>query len=449
VKNAIDSFRSITGWALFVVLIAATLALGANRPVSWTLMALAVMALFILTLVLDMVQRRPRVFDRLWLPALLFIAAMGWGVVQILPGLMPEAWAHPVWDLAPDVPPRVGADPMQGLHVLMRYATYAMVFWMALRSAADIDTALRYLRAFALFSIALAGFGIYAASTGENPILGSFASSNVSASFINRNSYATFAAFGLVTCLGLLLRAATREQGGRGNALAGLLRGITAGGWIWIAGLTLCGGAIMLSLSRGGAIAAVIGVLALLSSQRIRGNAAAVGPVLIVGGIVLAIFISGATGTFNRVITTSDENGRFAVYPAIVEAISERPLLGHGIGSFVTAFRAWVPVDAASGEWDMAHNSYLENVFELGLPAAALFYLALGLIGLRLAIGVQKRQRNRTPVSVALACFLLAGFHALFDFSLQMPALTAFFAWILGIGYAQSFPSAALKDGPQ
>ena len=50
---------------------------------------------------------------------------------------------------------------------------------------------------------------------------------------------------------------------------------------------------------------------------------------------------------------------------------------------------------------------------------------------------------------MALACFILAAFHAMFDFSLQMPALAAFFAWLMGIGYAQSFPSAEVKGTPR
>ncbi len=443
------SGRSLIGWAVFAVLIVATLALGANRPVSWTLMSMAVTGLFALTLLLDAVQKPPRAFARLWLPALLFLAALFWGVLQTLPGLLPAGWAHPVWQFAPEgAAPRVSADPVQGLHILMRLSAYAMVFWIALRCHEDKEVALRSLKLFALFSMALAGFGLYAAASGENPILGNLADRNVSASFVNRNSYATFAGFGLVTSIALLLRASDQAQGRKDGALGGFLRGLVSGGWVWLAGVTLCGGAIMLSLSRGGALAALIGVLALLSIRRQRGTNAAIGPGLIIGAVVLAVFVSGSTGTLNRVVTTSDENGRFAVFPAVVEAIAERPLLGHGIGSFESAFRAHVPIEAASGEWDMAHNSYLENIFELGIPAAIVFYLALLAIGVQLFRGIRDRQRNRTAPAIALACVFLAGFHALFDFSLQMPALAAFFAWILGIGYAQSFPSAALKEGP-
>ncbi|WP_430450424.1 O-antigen ligase family protein [Rhodophyticola sp.] len=448
-QKAILQAQALIGWALLVVLMVATLALGANRPVSWTLMAMAVMGLFAILLLFDLLQRRPPVFNQIWLPAILFMAVLLWGTVQISPSLLPASWFHPVWQLVPDSPGRVAADPAQGLHMLMRLASYAMVFWISMRVSADKDLALRYLRAFAVFSMALAGFGIYAAVTGNNPILGDLGNSNVSASFVNRNNYATFAGFGLVTCLALLLRAASHGQTGRSNAMAGMLQGMISGGWIWLAGVTLTGGALMLSLSRGGAAAAIVGVLVLLATRVQRGNRASWVPVVIVGVIVGAVFLSAATGTMNRVVTTSDEAGRFAVFPAIVQAIADRPLLGHGLGGFQTAFRASVPAEAAMGEWDMAHNSYLENAFELGLPAALVFYAALALIGWRLWRGVRDRRQNRTPVSISLACFLLAAFHALFDFSLQMPALAGVFAWLLGLGVAQSWRSSDLGSGPR
>lgn len=446
-QNAILKVQALIGWAVFAVLIAATLALGANRPVSWTLMAIAIIALFSIQLFIDLFQKRPPVFNRLWLPALLFVGVLIWGCVQILPGM--GLAAHPVWALAPaGAAPRLSADPAQGLHVLLRLSAYAMVFWIAVRSAAGKDNALRYLKAFALVSMALAGFGIYAAVSGQNPILGPLASDTVSASFVNRNNYATFAGFGLVVCLGLLLRAVAHDQSGRKSALAGVLQGLVSGGWLWLAGATLCAGALMLSLSRGGAAAAIVGVFVLLGTRVQRGNRAALVPVAVVAALVLAVLLSASTGTLNRVLATSDEEGRFAVFPAIVTAIAERPLLGNGLGAFHTAFRAWVPPEAAVGEWDMAHNSYLENAFEMGLPAAVIFYAALALLGWQLLRGLKERRRHRTAVAVALACFFLAGFHAAFDFSLQIPALAGVFAWILGIGYAQSFRSSEMRDMP-
>jgi O-antigen ligase len=445
VAKIVSATRLLTGWLLFAILMGAVLALGANRPVSWTLMSMAVLVLFCITLVLDMLQKRPAALDMLWVPALLYAGVLVWAALQLAPGVLPAAWAHPVWALVPDMPGTVSADPTQGQHVLMRLACYGMIFWMAVRSAETPRAAHAFLRAFAVFSMLLAAYGLYAFNTGRNPLLGALASDSLSASFVNRNNYATFAGFGLVACLALLLRASGSWERRRRKALVGVLEGLFAGGWVWVLGILLCGGAVMLTQSRAGAVAALVGVLALLTTLRLRGGRAAVGPVLIFGGIVALVLISASSGTVSRMMVTSDEAGRFAVYPLVWEAALQRPLLGHGLGAFEDVFRAFVPVEAAVGAWDKAHNSYLENLFELGLPAALALYLALFLVGWRLLRGLLQRKRDRAPVAVAFACFLLAGFHAFFDFSLQMPGLAGFFAWLIGIGYVQSFSSAQLS----
>ncbi len=88
------------------------------------------------------------------------------------------------------------------------------------------------------------------------------------------------------------------------------------------------------------------------------------------------------------------------------------------------------------------HNSYLENAYELGLPAAVSFYLALLLIILVIARGARVRRNNRIITRVTLSCAVAAALHSGFDFSLQVPAIASLFAFILGIGYAQSFSRA-------
>jgi hypothetical protein len=57
------------------------------------------------------------------------------------------------------------------------------------------------------------------------------------------------------------------------------------------------------------------------------------------------------------------------------------------------------------------------------------------------------RRRNRVFACAAFACLVGAGFHALFDFSLQMPATAALFAVLLALGWSQS--SSARKATPR
>ncbi len=55
------------------------------------------------------------------------------------------------------------------------------------------------------------------------------------------------------------------------------------------------------------------------------------------------------------------------------------------------------------------------------------------------AAGVRRRRRDVIYPSVGLAAAILVGTHSLVDFSLQIPAVAATFALILGIGCAQSW----------
>jgi len=431
-------------------------------------MSIAILLCFLAQLALDSLTRRPAALNRIWLPALMFLAALAWGALQRVP-IFPVAWAHPVWQdgletlssIMASAPvgangsdgagarapspermgtPVVSADPSLGSHVLMRLAAYAMVFWIALRSAADRGQAMAMLRVFALMSTAFAGYGLYAWSSGGNPILGESATGNLSSTFVNRNNYATFAAFGMLANLAVFLNVSRSGEVTRRNPLLGFVEGFFTRTWIWMFGVILCGGAMLLTQSRAGSAAGIIGLLVFASVHRNRGSRSPVGPVVIIGCILLAILLTSSFGVIDRLMSTSDENGRFAIFPRVLEGIADRPLLGHGLGSFQDAFRVYVPVEAARADWYRAHNSYLENMFELGLPAAAAFYAALLLVGLRLLAGLSARKRGRTVLAFALGAYVTAAFHAGFDFSLQMPALAAVFAWILGVGYAQSFP---------
>jgi hypothetical protein len=192
---------------------------GGNSPAYWTLFGFAIIALFILQCGLTMARGGHWTNARLAVPALLYLSVLAWGLLQTWPA-MPSAWAHPFWELVPDADATISATPVSGGHGVLRLATYAMIFWIALQASMNAKRAWRFLAGFGLFSTALAFFGLYAALSGTNPILLDHASSNVSASFINRNSYALYAAMGLVTNLGLyldLVRSGSVPSGSRGS----------------------------------------------------------------------------------------------------------------------------------------------------------------------------------------------------------------------------------------
>lgn len=430
--------QSVIGWTTLAVVLASALALGANRPVSWTLLSMAVLALFLAQLGLDALRGVPMPARRVWPVALPYLLVLAWGVVQTLPGA-PASLAHPAWDLVPDAAPRLSADPGDGRHIVMRLAAYAMVFWLALRAGSDPVRARRMLAAIGIFSTVLAGYGIVAALSGENIILGEDANAVVSASFINRNSYATYAIFGALANMAIFLRQ-MRGAGWRDrHDMRDFLERFFASGWIFGLGVLLCVSALLLTQSRAGAGAGLLaGLVFAMSYRRERGSGTAVG--LILAAIMAFAVFALSSDLVSRVLTTGAEEMRFTIYPVVVSGIMERPWLGHGLGAFHDTFRALLPPQAAAAEWNLAHDSYLENAYELGLPAAALLYGSLIAIAAVIFRGTRVRRRHRSATVVASAALVGAAFHSAFDFSLQMPATAALFAALLGMGWAQAFP---------
>lgn len=433
--------QALLGWAALAVILASVLALGANRPVAWTLMSMAVLPIFIVQVTLDAFRGVPAKATLVWPAALLYLGALVWGYIQTFTGVGPGV-AHPIWSLVPGSAAAISADPLAGQHHVMRLATYGMVFWIALRASLDVDRALLFLKAFALFSAALAAFGLYAWFIGSNPILDENASNVVSASFINRNSYATFAVFGAVACLALYLQSAdddAPDDGNSGRKLRNFIESFYGGGWIFALGFLLCLGGVILSQSRAGFAALLIGLatFGLVSRRRESGKNPFIMGLIAV--ILLFAIIALSSGLFSRMLATSDEDGRFLIYGPVLSAMMERPILGHGLGAFHDTFRAHVPLQVANVEWDLAHSSYFENFYEFGFPAAIAFYASLLFVAGTLLRGCLTRRRHRIFASVAFACLAAGAFHSFFDFSLQMPASAAVFAFLLGMGWAQAF----------
>ncbi|MFK7849074.1 MAG: O-antigen ligase family protein [Rhodothermales bacterium] len=429
-------------WGLLVCVLVAAIPLGSNRPVSWTLLSMAITGLFCAQILLDSVNRMPTQAKGLWLPVFLFLGAVGWGFVQTLPGL-PDAYMHPVWSYLTGAAGRISADPGQGHQVVMRYLCYAMIFWIAFKSSLLSTRAGTILKSFAIFSTVLAVYGLYTLAVGNNPVLGEGEQANViSATFVNRNSYATYAAFGALANIAAYLHivSGTRSDDDRWqNLLRDMLEQFFDGAWIYALGALLCIGALTLTQSRAGGIAGMVGLLVFLSTW--RGRERRWNPWLwaVMLAVIGFVILTSATGMTNRILATGPENARFLIYPEVVKAIMDRPLLGHGLGSFHDVFRQYVPAEAAVGEWVRAHNSYLENAFEFGLPGAAAFYLALLIFANRIRRATVVRKNNRAFPCFALACIATAATHSLFDFSLQMPAIAAIFAVILALGWGQSF----------
>jgi O-antigen ligase len=125
------------------------------------------------------------------------------------------------------------------------------------------------------------------------------------------------------------------------------------------------------------------------------------------------------------------------IYRITLNAISDYPMLGIGLGSFASIFPIYVP-EALSYYYDTAHNDYLQNMLELGIPATMALLVALIWLVALCFRGLRIRRRDALYPALGLAASVLVGLHSMVDFSLQIPAVTITYVFLLGIGVAQS-----------
>ncbi len=433
------------GWALVATALLAPLPMGGIRAFFFLLYAVvvAVMGLFY-AVGLYRGHVRPRLpLSAFAVPVILFGLVIVWLLVTLLPlgiAAAPE-WAA-LSPLAADVAGRITIGPGATFDMLVRYLTYALFFILALQVAVEKQRAKTLFRvvywgiaAHALLALAsLTYFGDVLLFLPKEAYVG-----DATGVFVNRNSFATFAAFGAI--MGVALIFGDDEDDSLRSRLSRPL--IQLG--FHVAPLALIGLALAFSHSRMGMFVAAlgVGVVALIAVFRSTGVRRILAGLLIVIGLVAGAVLANTGGIlFERMATIDrDADVRLAVYEQTLVLIAARPLTGYGGGTYEDAFRA-VKADPISPDvtFDAAHDLYLELAAELGIPATIAVVLSVLLLAGTAAVAAVRRPNWMIPAAAA-AVVLAGGVHSLVDFSLQIPAIVLMMLLILALGFAQSRPA--------
>ena len=140
---------------------------------------------------------------------------------------------------------------------------------------------------------------------------------------------------------------------------------------------------------------------------------------------------------------------RSAIWADTASLISEHPLLGTGLGTFVTVYPQ-VQTTALNFQVEHAHNDYLEVATELGIPGAVLLF-GLILTVLWRAVSVfysSPRQRDQFLLLGCCGSILAILLHSFTDFNLQIPANAIVFAVVLGLTYGVSCENDSPRHPP-
>lgn len=267
--------------------------------------------------------------------------------------------------------------------------------------------------------------------------------------FVNRNTAATF--FGISAIVLLFLSWGIRAFSERGafQHAEPSLRAPHAERKFWhviyVALLIASFTALMLTKSRAGVASAAVGLLYLtvvLVYRRVHDRHITKPThfwqsrfLKIALGVVTVLLVFPYIG--ERLILRSatiavEADTRFCITPALIQAAVDHLPLGVGLGGFETAFMQYRdPNCGVLGIIDKAHNFYLEGLITMGLVFPVMWLGVVVYLCTAFWRCIVKRRRFRHVGTLGFALLITVILHSAFDFSLQVPGFSIFFAAIL------------------
>lgn len=440
-------------WLIGVVALT-PLPLASNRPLPAAVLGIATGLLLVFCALSEAQSSSARQVVRRSIggPLCLFGAVCLWIVLQYVPlPLDASAWTMASNALREPLPERISINPEATLTALMRLCSYAAIFWTSYRLNASSDRARKSVKLLVAIVGAYSLYGIVIFLLGNDTILlwRKWAyEDSLTSTFVNRNNYATFAGLGLLCVYSafylVLKNILTRRRSTKDQIV--LFIETVSTREIWLTSATICiAVSLILTASRAGILVSLLGLVLfqlLVIKFRVRLDPRT----LLFAGIFVGLSAAlmtffGNQAAYRYSQLSLEKTTRDAIFSTTASAIHAAPWTGTGFGTFPDVIDAY-QVDGFSTrvEWDKAHNTYLENALELGIPAMIALNLSIGWLAFLALRGVWQRRRYRVYPALGVAATCLVAAHSLVDFSLQIPAVSVLYAFILGLAVAQSPP---------
>jgi O-antigen ligase len=250
--------------------------------------------------------------------------------------------------------------------------TAASVFWLALQLCRDTGRAYVLLNAIAVIAAVYALYGLIAFAVAPGSVLWlptKFSRGYVTSTFVDPDSYATYAGMALIVACGLILRCCRHEvaseDGPARFKIPSFIEVAARRGALLLAISFVIAVSLLLFGSRGGIFATALGlfVFGALSVQR-RGSAVQVRRemIVLVAVLVAAVFLAFGDAFLGRMAEQGMGNeNRMSLYRIIMGAIGHSPVSGFGYGTFADVFPLYRDRSmSVHGKWVTAHDTYLE-----------------------------------------------------------------------------------------
>ena len=261
----------------------------------------------------------------------------------------------------------------------------------------------------------------------------------LTSTFFNPNHQAVYFSLALFVALGLLLRPSgrgIRADATRIGTMTNLPVRILLAGGVLVLAL-----ALVLTLSRGGIVSTMAGLLAMLAlALSTRSGRRPILAILVVAfgvGVYASwVGLAAVADRFSTIMRESVSDLRGPIWHATLRVVGDAPVTGVGLGAFQDGFLPHRPVQVpAEKVVNYAHNDFLQLLAETGV--VGLFIGAWALVAL-LVFTVRRWRDRRDPfvrgmVLGGVGAVVAAMVHSVMDFGLHMPANALALALVAGL----------------
>lgn len=440
IMSTIDRGDRVITYIFATLILLSVIPLGGNRPWIWSLLALGILILFSIQFIRDIItpKKAIKIFQKAIFPAAFFLLAMIWAGLQTVEISSSAASADNNY-----ITNSLSIDPNQSLLFLPRLICYGMIFWISARVGKNTDIGWFLIKSFAIFSTIIAMYGLLSHISGIEKVLWinkEWGVGNVTATFINQNSYAIYCSIGLICNIVLIMKNSSNINNITGKLnkknIKNISRLFSGENVVFITGLIVGFSALLFTNSRAGIASGLLGIMAIFIVSNVRRVKLLIYMLI----IVFLVLFFGESLLIRILNTGGTDHLRLEIYRQTLILISDHIFTGQGLGTYEHAFMPYRSGELSWLTWDKAHNSYLEILVDFGVIGASFLFISLGLILKQCWIGCFRRKHQRSFSALALCVSVTITLHSLFDFSLQMPATAAVFAMILGVGWVHAFP---------
>jgi O-antigen ligase/tetratricopeptide (TPR) repeat protein len=436
--------RPLALWLSFLGLLGCSLAwYGSVSEAALPLTAAAFAVLYLASLAL---LKEPA---RLSAGAVAFLLAFaGLFLLQLLPALpllFPYTAAlrttHGVGQLWPAT-----ADTFYTVRMLAQAATYVVCGLLVLRLRQAGLTTSQVVAGLLAVLLVEAAYGMVQvfADLKNVPFFGPRPSpDSASGTLVSRNNFGGLMAIGLLLAVVRAYgRIAWPVRSGSDPGRPRWMRRLESGtGWALAAALFAV--ALVLSKSRGGALAAAGGIALLPFFYRGRASVAGAAALAALGGV--AVFVANPAGLMERFGAMDpfdlSAESRWTIFVTTAQAAMKQPVFGFGWGSNPRAYHPFQPA-SFPGQVHHAHSEYVNVLFEAGVVGLILVLAGMGFWFVRVWWAQKPLPGpDRMPVTAAIGAAAVVALHSFVDFDLRITSIGIVWAALLGLG------AAAIREG--